>query len=423
VVGVVAALVLLAVAVGALTGGGDDGDDLAADPTGETATTLPPDTVDPGTSPPLPSLPIDPGQPGTDPEQLARPLEEVLPEIIDFVEQTRGHEFVTDPVVEAVAEAEFEERLADTSEADEDALRTDQTALRGMGIIDPDTDLVDATRTAGAGGVLGFYQPATGELLVKGDVVTPLVQTVIAHELTHALDDQIFDLSRLDELATRPDESAFGLVSVVEGTARWVEYQYREQMSPEEQGAVQTEELELGMDQMDLLDLPLPLLVQTQIPYSVGHTFVSALVDEGGLDLLDVAVQRPPTTSEQVLDLDVFLERQPATRVADPQPASGGTAVDRGAFGAVDLRMLEVVADPVGAAAALTGQLEPVDGYGGGRYVSWTSAQGEDCVTIHVVGDEGPGAAEVDRVMTAWAASMGADLTTGFGMQVATSCV
>jgi hypothetical protein len=421
VVGAVAAVVLLVVTVGVLSDGDDD-DVLTADP--PTETTLPPPTLDPGADPTLPSLPIDPAVPGADPAQLARPLEEVLPEIIEFVERTRGHEFVTDPVVEAVDDAEFEQRLAQTSEADEDSLRTDQTALRGMGIIEPDTDLVEATGTAGAGGVLGFYQPATGELLVKGDLVTPLVQTVIAHELTHALDDQRFDLSRLDVLAERPDESAFGLVSVVEGTARWVEYQYRSQMGQEEQAAIATEELELGMDQMQLLlDLPVPLLVQTQVPYAVGNRFVSAIVDEGGLDLLDVAVQRPPTTSEQVLDPQVFLSREPATTLADPQPAQGGTVVDRGAFGAVDLRMLEVVSDPLGGGAVFSGELEPVDGFGGGRFVSWTSATGDDCITIHVVGDAGAGAAEVGRVLGEWAPAVGAQVSDAFGMQVATSCV
>lgn len=419
-VGVVAALVLLVVAVGVMVAGDDDGgDDLAA-------TTQPMQPVDPtlpGEMPSLPTLPLDPSMPGADPEALARPLEDVLPEIVAFVEETRGHQFLTEPVVEAVDDAEFEDRLAQASAADEASLLVDQTALRAIGIVDPDTDLVDATRTAGAGGVLGFYQPATGELLVKGDVVTPLVQTVIAHELTHALDDQHFDLARIEALAERPDESAFGLVSVVEGTARWVEYQFRARMSPEELAAISTEELELGMDQMELLDLPLPLLVQSQVPYAVGHRFVSAIVDDGGIDLLDVAVQRPPTTSEQVLDPSLFATREPATAVADPQPGQGGTVVDRGAFGAVDLRMMEVVADPMGAAAALTGELEPVDGFGGGRFVSWTSAAGDDCITVHVVGDVGAGAAEVDRVLGDWAQGIGAQVTTGFGMQVATSCV
>jgi len=390
--------------------------------------------VDPGTDPSLPSLPIepsmpghDPSAPGADPEQLARPLEEVLPEIIAFVEAARGHEFLTEPVVEAVPDAEFEDRLAQTSEADEASLEEDQTALRAQGIIEPDTDLVDATRAAGASGVLGFYQPTTEELLVKGDVVTPLVQAVIAHELTHALDDQLFDLERIEVLAERPDESAFGLVSVVEGTARWVEQQYRDQMTPEEQAAAAAEELQLGMDQTQtLLDLPIPLLVQSQVPYAVGARFVEAVVAEGGLDLLDVAVQRPPTTSEQVLDAAQFLARDPAAPVPAPRPEAGGTVVDEGAFGAVDVRMLEVVGDPLSAATALTGELAPIDGFGGGRFVSWTSAAGDDCITFHVGGATAAGTTEVRQVLTEWAGTVAAEVRTdalGRGIDVATSCV
>jgi hypothetical protein len=422
VAGVVAAVVLLAVAVGVMVTSGDDGgDDLAV----ERPSTTAPDTTVPGETPSLPSLPLDPSVPGTDdPDPSARPLAEVLPDIIEFVEETRGHEFVTEPVVQALPEQEFEERFTAVQQSEADTLQVEQTALRATGIIYPDTDLLDASTQAGVGGVLGFYQPATGELLVKGDVVTPLVRAVIAHELTHALDDQHFDLSRLDAFSEQPDESAFGLLSVVEGTARWVETQFRDQMSTDDQVALEREELELGLDQTEtMLDLPLPLLVQSAVPYTVGAALVEAVVIEGGLDLLDSTFEQPPTTSEQVLDPAVLLARQPATAVPAPEPGAGGSPVSSGAFGAVDLRMLEIVGDPAGAFSAFDGSLLPVDGFGGGRYVSWTSSTGDDCITIHVVGDAGRGAAEVARILDEWAPAVGAQVTTAFGMQVATSCV
>jgi hypothetical protein len=417
----VAVVVLLVVAVGVMVVDDDGGDDVAVD----TQPVEPADPTLPGESPSLPSLPIDPSDPGLDdPGSSARPLADVLPEIIDFVEETRGHDFLTEPVVEAVDEAEFEDRFTAIQQSEAEALEVDQTALRATGIIYPDTDLLEASTQAGVGGVLGFYQPATGELLVKGDVVTPLVQAVIAHELTHALDDQHFELDRLEAYAERPDESAFGLLSVVEGTARWVETQYRDQMSTDDQVALEREELELGLSQTEtMLDLPLPLLVQSAVPYTVGAALVEAVVIEGGLDLLDDTFERPPTTSEQVLDPSVFLARQPSTPVPAPQPAAGGTRVAEGAFGAVDLRMLEIVGDPAGAFSAFDGHLLPVDGFGGGRYVSWTSSSGDDCITIHVVGDPGGGAAEVGRILDEWAPAVGAQVTTAFGMEVATSCV
>ena len=76
-------------------------------------------------------------------------------------------------------------------------------------------------------GVVGFYDPETDELVVRGAALTPYVRTTIAHELVHALDDQHLDLDR-PEYDEADDEIGFGFSSVVEGNARRVENAYRE---------------------------------------------------------------------------------------------------------------------------------------------------------------------------------------------------
>ena len=47
------------------------------------------------------------------------------------------------------------------------------------------------------GGVVGFYDPVTKVLKVRGTDLTPYRREVIAHELTHALDDQVHGLDDL----------------------------------------------------------------------------------------------------------------------------------------------------------------------------------------------------------------------------------
>jgi len=434
--GIVAAVatvaVLLVVGVVALASRGDDGSDVAAvdSPTSTTtsstgvASTAPgppttaagpaPEQADPPT-PELPQIPELPGIPGADPDALARPLGEVLPEIVEFVETTRGHRFESVPEVEALPDAEFEARLRDAQEADEiESLRTEQVADQALGLIPPGTDLVELAGEASAAGVLGFYIPESGDLLVRGDVITPYVQTVIAHELTHALDDQTFDLGRVDGLVTQPDESAFGFISLIEGTARWVETAYRDQLSTEEQAAVETEELLLGIEQApSLADIPLPFIIEQQIPYGAGERLVAALLADGGLPALDAGFQTPPTTSEQVLDPAVFATAEPS--VAVPVPAADGDVVDQGAFGAVDVRLLEVAADPLGALDATTGAVDPVDGFGGGSYVTWRDGA-RACIRVAMVGDDAAGSPAIDDALAVWSQALpGAELTTGAG--------
>lgn len=371
---------------------------------------LVPDPTDPAL--PLPTDPDFPLPGGMDPEALARPLAEVLPELVDFVERTRGQQFRTEPVVEAVADDEFVRQLAEAQAEGADDLRRQAVAASALGIIEADTDLVEVASRAAGASVLGFYDPATAELYVKGDVVTPLVQSVIVHELTHALDDQVFDLSRIDRLAERDDESAFGLLALVEGTARWVETRFREEMTVDEQMAAGLEETRLGLDQASVLaGIPLAFLVQQQVPYGAGVAFVDFLVDHGGTAELDRAQRRPPTTSEQILVPVAFLAGQGSVPV--PAPAAEGPVVDEGAFGAVDLRLLEVVADPGGLGFSFDGSFEPTEGFGGGAYTSWEQA-GERCVRLVAVADNSAGGLEIDRIFSDWAAAVGdAEVDTG----------
>lgn len=425
-VAVVAVLVLVAVlALGGLLGG--DGDDLdVADPGTEAPSPTFPDpgSTAPGADPAPPVLPNLPDvDPTVDPEALARPLDEVVPEIVAFVEAERGHRFPAPPSVEGVSDAEFEARLL-AAQGGEAALDVETEAwLRTLGLLPPGVDAEEAWTSLLASAVQGFYDPETDDLVVRGAVVTPYVQTVIAHELTHALDDQIFDLSRLDSLAERPDESAFAFQALVEGSARVVEQAFEsEALDAEEQAAVEVEKLDPllqppddpgpgGPDPADLFLLGLVLA----IPYGSGEHFVDDLLD-GGLPALDAAFRAPPTTSEQVLDVAVYASGEPAIDVEDPE--ADGTEVGRGAFGAVDVRILELVADPMGVAARLDPEqlfdgvfaVEPLDGFGGGEYVTW----GEDeqfCLRANLAGDDVAGAAAITEIVETWAETVGAEVT------------
>ena len=220
-------------------------------------------------------------------------------------------------------------------------------AERALGVLEPDGDPVAIQDDLGEQGVLGFYDPESKDLVVRGDEVTPYVETIIVHELTHALDDQYFDLRRGEILAEQPDESGFGFLALTEGSARRVQVAYEEQLSPDDQISAQIESLTAGwggISDPTPDPLPLPFVVATQLPYGNGADLVQAIVDQAGNEALDAAFASPPTTSEQVLDPAQFLARDPAFPV--PVPTADGPAVTEGAFGAVDLRILEVAAHP-----------------------------------------------------------------------------
>jgi hypothetical protein len=299
--------------------------------------------------------------------------------------------------VELAGEGEFQRRLLDDFDEGVDDLRDTEVLLKAFGLVEADVDLVEAMRTLLGAGVVGFYDPETDELVVRGTALTPYVRTTIAHELTHALDDQRFDLDR-PEYDDADDEIDFGFSALVEGNARRVEDAYRAGLSDEEQLDAAAEELSLGGG-LDLGDVPLVLVVLISAPYSLGHDFVVQLIDDGGQEALDAAFDAPPRTSEQVIDPATYEAGEGAVEV--PVPAVAGQVVDEGVAGQF---LIQVVlaegldADRARAAAA---------GWGGDSVVAWRDGQ-RPCATLAAVGDDPGETAELRAAFEDWAAGGGA---------------
>lgn len=119
----------------------------------------------------------------------------------------RGAKFTTPPDVEFKDDAEFEKGLlADFDEQRED-LEDAQVLYHALGLLPADVDLAETMKSALGLGVVGYYDPETKEMVVRGTEITPYVRTVLAHELTHAFDDQRYNLTAPSSTTppTRPD--------------------------------------------------------------------------------------------------------------------------------------------------------------------------------------------------------------------------
>jgi hypothetical protein len=327
-------------------------------------------------------------------------------EISAVVEAERGLAF-TEPVdVELAGEGEFQRRLLDDFDEGVDELRETEILLKAFGLVEPDVDLVEAMRTLLGAGVVGFYDPETDELVVRGTALTPYVRTTIAHELTHALDDQRFDLDR-PEYDDAKDEIDFGFSALVEGNARRVEDAYLAGLSDEEQRDAAAEELSLGGG-LDLGDVPLVLVDLISAPYALGHDFVGQLLDDGGQEALDAAFGAPPRTSEQVIDPATYEAGEGGIEVS--VPAVSGSVVDEGVAGQFLIQL--VLAEGLDAGRAR----EAATGWGGDAVVAWRDGQ-RPCATLAAVGDDPGETSELRGAFEEWAAERG-PAGTGTGPDV-----
>jgi len=343
----------------------------------------------------------------------AAELEAVVAEISDFVAAARELEFVTPVEVTLLDDEDFTARIQEDAVEDLEEMAETESVLRAFGLLDDDDHLADALTSFLGAGVVGFYDPESGELVVRGAAITPYVRLTLAHELTHALDDQHFELHRpaLDEA---DDEAGFAFGGLVEGNAVRVEDEYRETMSDEERRQARDEELALGAG-FDFEDIPRVLPQIIGFPYIYGPIFVRALLDDGDEDRIDAAYRDPPVTSEQVLDPTGWL-RGEADPVTVPPPEAGGEVFDEGVLGLWGVVLL--LEEHLGQQEAI----KAASGWGGDWYVAWREGD-RACVRTTFVMDTNDDLRDLASALDEWAAAEDdAEVDRGDASVTITSC-
>lgn len=325
-------------------------------------------------------------------------LERFVDEAIAFVEKERGLKFTSRPTVVVLDDAAFVARFREL--IDEDAKKykdvyDDVTGIfQAIGLLSRDMTYVEAQKLLGEGGVLGYYDQESKELRVRAGQLTPLTRTVIVHELTHALDDQRFDLNR-PQYDTAEDEVSFGFVALAEGNARRVENAYRNAMSAPDIASATAEELKLGATGAAVLaKLNLSLLQLEIAPYDLGESFVAALLDKGGQAALDRAFADPPRTSEQVIDPGKYFAKEPRRNVNPP--AADATPFKTGVFGQIALQTI------LGSVNSARVAETAATGWAGDWFVAWNESN-RSCLRVDFVMDSAKDTTELRDALTRWA--------------------
>ena len=289
-----------------------------------------------------------------------RPVAALRPDpvarIAERVERERGLRFATAPAVRTVTPAQARAEAADALDADYPPARraAESQVLAMLGLLEPGFDLGEATLSTFDAAVAGYYDPRSGALRVieGGQTRTRvLYEMTVAHELTHALEDERFDLD-LDLMAAGGD-AALAYTALVEGTATSVMTRYATARFDAEETLGATLGSALGGTGTE--GLPPFLTAQLLFPYTAGERFVARLlaVGGGGWDVVDAALRfRPPASTEQVLHPGKYVQVEQPDRVAAPS-LPGWRPIARSTLGEwVTARVLARAGGTAAAAAA-----------------------------------------------------------------------
>jgi hypothetical protein len=190
-------------------------------------------------------------------------------------------------------------------------MRDYSRTLAAVGLVPEGTDLLDVLVSLYNEQVAAFYVPEEHELYTFKDLVfsSNLDKMLLSHELTHALQDQNFDLLKFPLKVKTNDDLALATSALIEGDAtvlmtRW----YMENVDPSKMlgdvGAM------FSQNTAKLREAPPYLREMLIFPYQEGQQFVTALYSSGGTPAIDAAFHDPPTTTKDILHPDKFLHQR-----------------------------------------------------------------------------------------------------------------
>ena len=214
--------------------------------------------------------------------------------------------------------------------------------------------------------VAGYYDPKTKTVNLLDWVPMEEQEPVMAHELTHALQDQDVNLQKwmkrgekdLGEIKKDPtpadienDEMDNAREAVLEGQAQAMMFQYAIAptghtitTSPELVGAMEEESLTGTPSTKVFNDAPIFLKESMTFPYSYGMDFVIKVLQKGGKNTAFAGIlANPPHTTRQIMQPETYLsgEKIEPMRVPDfKRDFKDYQKFDIGAMGEFDVAVL-----------------------------------------------------------------------------------
>jgi len=196
-------------------------------------------------------------------------------------------------------------------------LRGEEIVFKILGVIPEDYDYRQGLVDMYLSQLGGYYDPEKKHYVMAGWMPAILQTTIAVHELTHALQDQYYNLEAFIDPLKFTSDQLLARSALVEGDATAVMLDYERQRAG--QALLSTEQDVSSFIMQSVLGsalsgggakVPYSLQMQLLFPYSSGLRFVHALLKQGGYPAIDSAFSSPPNSTEEVLHPEKYLERK-----------------------------------------------------------------------------------------------------------------
>jgi len=223
--------------------------------------------------------------------------------------------------VQSSTQSRAEIERAVVKNLDEDTSATDMHAaevtLKNLGLAPPDFQYRALMIRLLTEQVAGYYEPKTRQFHLADWIDVEGQKPVIAHELTHALQDQHFDLRRFEHWPKGESDAELAAHALIEGDATLAMVLYvssnpmRALTFLKSLGA-------MGVDTRELDQAPRVIRESLLFPYQEGLNWTRALYKEGGWPQVSQAFTNLPQSTEQIMHPEKYLAHEAPVKVTLP---------------------------------------------------------------------------------------------------------
>jgi hypothetical protein len=185
-------------------------------------------------------------------------------------------------------------------------MQASETLLKKLGLVPADFQLRPFIIRLLTEQVAGYYDPKTQEFYLADWIDLDGQRPVMAHELTHALQDQHFNLRRFEDWPKHDSDAELSAHSLVEGDASFLMMQYVVR-NPARQLAFMKSMMASGAGSSQQIETAPRVMRETLLfPYLQGMTWVAQVYKRGGWEAVSAAYKNLPKSTEQILHADKY---------------------------------------------------------------------------------------------------------------------
>ncbi|MGB7758543.1 MAG: hypothetical protein WBL61_01870 [Bryobacteraceae bacterium] len=206
-------------------------------------------------------------------------------------------------------------------------IRAEELTLKKFGLIPPDFDLAASTVDLLTEQDAAFYDYHKRKLFLTGAAGGESQDTVLAHELAHALADQNFNLARYIRQARESDDGSTARLSVMEGQATWLMSEYaagrlgKTLLGNPTLAESMARMIDSGSGQYPVFEKA-PLYMQRSLlfPYIEGMAFQNAVLERDHQSGFAEVFTDAPVSTSQILHPEKYFAKVKPTDPALPDP-------------------------------------------------------------------------------------------------------